>query len=138
MLWVAAMTTVQSSDNCFDEVVSPPENSEREGRSIGSLPDQLWLRVLRLGVGGGSLDYKDLCSLSFVSHRLRRLSASDSVWQLAFQRKFAPLADQPPSFSNPAKRKESDAPVLQKSKKRKETNPPHHRSFRNRPLVVKS
>ena len=75
------MSTVFSDESCYDEVVSQAETSER---SIGSLSDELWLRVLRLGVDGGCLDHKDLYSLACVSHRLSRLSSSDDVWQRVF------------------------------------------------------
>lgn len=130
------MATVISDETCYDEVVSHSENVER---SIGSLSDELWLRVLRLGVDGGFLDHKDLCSLSCVSHRLSRLSSSDSVWQRAFHRKFAPPSDGGSSFVAGSKREEYyDSSRLRSSKKRKHSHGSRHRSLRSRQVVVQS
>jgi hypothetical protein len=136
------MATVTSDETCYDEVVSHSENAER---SIGSLSDELWLRVLRLGVDGGFLDHKDLCSLSCVSHRLSRLSSSDSIWQRAFHRKFAPPSDTvggTGQFANSSKREEYhlSSSRLGSSKKRKHSQhgTSRHRSLRTRQVVVQS
>lgn len=139
----ATMATVTSDESCYDEVVSHSENAER---SIGSLSDELWLRVLRVGVDGGSLDHKDLCSLSCVSHRLCRLSSADSIWQRAFHRKFAPPADGPGTgFASSSGSKHlgssrlAPAPPAPSSKKRKHTSHgSRHRSLRSRQVVVQS
>jgi len=126
------MATVTSDETCYDEVVSHSENAER---SIGSLSDELWLRVLRLGIDGGFLDHKDLCSLSCVSHRLSRLSSSDSIWQRAFHRKFAPPSDGVPG----SKREEYiGSSRLGSTKKRKHSLGSRHRSLRSRQVVVQS
>lgn len=135
---LATMATVTSDESCYDEVVSHSENAER---SIGSLSDELWLRVLRLGVDGGSLDHKDLCSLSCVSHRLSRLSSADSIWQRAFHRKFAPPADGLANSSGSKHLGSSRLAPTPSSKKRKHNTSQHgsrHRSLRSRQVIVQS
>lgn len=131
------MATVTSDETCYDEVVSHSENAER---SIGSLSDELWLRVLRLGVDGGFLDHKDLCSLSCVSHRLSRLSSSDSIWQRAFHRKFAPPSDGGTTGSNKrGSEYVGSSSRLGSSKKRKHSHGSgRHRALRSRQVVVQS
>lgn len=135
--WIADMATVFSDELYNDEVVSQSENAER---SIGSLSDELWLRVLRVGVDGGFLDHKDLCSLSCVSHRLSRLSSSDSVWQRAFHRKFAPPSDEASSYASGAKRKGQyvGATPLESKKRKHSAHGSRHRSLRSRQVVVQS
>lgn len=46
------------------------------------LPDELWRRILEIGITGSSsnLVYKDLCSLSITCRRFNRLSADNSLW----------------------------------------------------------
>jgi hypothetical protein len=129
------MSTVFSDESCYDEVVSQAETSER---SIGSLSDELWLRVLRLGVDGGCLDHKDLYSLACVSHRLSRLSSSDDVWQRVFYRKFAPPSDEASCFASGTKRKECIVSPSLESKKRKHHHGTRTKSLRSRQVVVQS
>ncbi|KAM1523775.1 hypothetical protein ACFX10_008444 [Malus domestica] len=47
---------------------------------MSTLPDELWRRILEIGVQRGSFSYKDLCRISISSARLRRLSDEDSLW----------------------------------------------------------
>ncbi|KAM7500470.1 hypothetical protein LguiA_024884 [Lonicera macranthoides] len=46
------------------------------------LPDELWRRILEIGITGtcSNLVYKDLCSLSITCRRFKRLSADNSLW----------------------------------------------------------
>lgn len=56
---------------------------------MGSLlPDELWTKVLRMGVKAGGLDYRDLSSLAFVSRRLNRLSSLDCMWKPLWEQDF--------------------------------------------------
>ncbi|KAH7513162.1 hypothetical protein FEM48_Zijuj12G0167300 [Ziziphus jujuba var. spinosa] len=48
--------------------------------AMTSLPDELWTRILEIGVQSRGFTYKDLCCLSISSRRLRRLSNDDSLW----------------------------------------------------------
>ncbi|KAF3441468.1 hypothetical protein FNV43_RR15382 [Rhamnella rubrinervis] len=45
-----------------------------------SLPDELWSRILEVGVQSRGFTYKDLCCLSISCRRLQRLSDDDSLW----------------------------------------------------------
>ncbi|XP_062113745.1 F-box protein SKIP24 [Humulus lupulus] len=45
-----------------------------------ALPDELWRRILELGVHSRDLTFKDLCCLSITSVRFRRLSSDDDLW----------------------------------------------------------
>lgn len=44
------------------------------------LPDELWRRVLELGVQSCGFSYKDLCCISISCRRLHRLSDEDPFW----------------------------------------------------------
>lgn len=44
------------------------------------LPDELWRRVLELGVQICGFTYKDLCRISITSRRLHRLSNENLFW----------------------------------------------------------
>ncbi|MED6197341.1 hypothetical protein PIB30_055708 [Stylosanthes scabra] len=44
------------------------------------LPDELWRRILEIGIENRSLGYKALCSISISCRRLHRLSDEDSLW----------------------------------------------------------
>ncbi|XP_023645575.1 F-box protein SKIP24 isoform X2 [Capsella rubella] len=50
--------------------------------SANEIPDELWRRILEVGVKSSSFSYKDLCCISISSRRLRRLSSDDSLWDL--------------------------------------------------------
>ncbi|CAL5193201.1 unnamed protein product [Lathyrus oleraceus] len=45
-----------------------------------SLPDELWSRILEIGIGNSTLTYKDLCCVSITSRLLHRLSSEHSLW----------------------------------------------------------
>ncbi|KAB1223116.1 F-box protein SKIP24 [Morella rubra] len=45
------------------------------------LPDELWRRVLELGIKTGGWTYKDLCCISISCRRLRKLSNEESPWR---------------------------------------------------------
>lgn len=44
------------------------------------LPDELWGRILELGVKSGGLTYKDLCSISICCRLLHTLSDEEPLW----------------------------------------------------------
>ncbi|KAL3637016.1 hypothetical protein CASFOL_019315 [Castilleja foliolosa] len=44
------------------------------------LPDELWTRIMEIGVDTKTLNCKNLCCLSITSRRLRRLAADDMLW----------------------------------------------------------
>lgn len=60
---------------------------------MSSLPDELWRRILEIGIGIGmrSLTYKDLCCISISCRRLHRLSSEDSLWNHLLSSDFSPL-----------------------------------------------
>ncbi|KAG8372313.1 hypothetical protein BUALT_Bualt12G0053200 [Buddleja alternifolia] len=47
---------------------------------MSMLPDDLWNRIMEIGIGTKSLDYKDICRLSVTCRGLRLLAGDDSVW----------------------------------------------------------
>ncbi|KAG8372311.1 hypothetical protein BUALT_Bualt12G0053000 [Buddleja alternifolia] len=49
---------------------------------LSVLPDDLWNRIMEIGIETKSLDHKDICRLSAACRRLRRLAGDDSVWLL--------------------------------------------------------
>ena len=53
---------------------------------MAPLPDELWTKILGLGVENQVLDYRDLCSLAFVCRRIRRISSEDSIWRALWER----------------------------------------------------
>ncbi|XP_065636204.1 F-box protein SKIP24 [Quercus suber] len=44
------------------------------------LPDELWRRILEIGIKTSGFRYKDLCSISISCRRLHRLSNENSLW----------------------------------------------------------
>ncbi|KAL3841070.1 hypothetical protein ACJIZ3_025661 [Penstemon smallii] len=44
------------------------------------LPDEMWRRILEIGIESKTLDYRSLCCLSISCRRLRSLAAEDSLW----------------------------------------------------------
>ncbi|EPS73578.1 f-box family protein [Genlisea aurea] len=44
------------------------------------LPDELWRRIMEIGVEKNIVDYRSLCCLCIVSRRFRSLSDDDSLW----------------------------------------------------------
>ncbi|KAK9289382.1 hypothetical protein L1049_007537 [Liquidambar formosana] len=62
-----------------------------------ALPDELWRRILEIGVESSDLNYKDLCCLSISCRRLHRFSSEDALWSVLLSQDF-PRND--PSSSN--------------------------------------
>jgi hypothetical protein len=58
---------------------------------MGCLPDELWAKILGMGVENRVLDYRDLCSLAFVCRRIRRISSLDCMWRPLWERDQAEL-----------------------------------------------
>ncbi|XP_010458131.1 PREDICTED: F-box protein SKIP24 isoform X3 [Camelina sativa] len=50
--------------------------------SANEIPDELWRKILEIGVKSSAFSYKDLCCISITSRRLRRLSSDDCFWDL--------------------------------------------------------
>ncbi|KAK4415349.1 F-box protein SKIP24 [Sesamum alatum] len=44
------------------------------------LPDELWTRIMELGIQTKTLCHRNLCCLSIACRRLHRLAADDSLW----------------------------------------------------------
>ncbi|KAL1352306.1 hypothetical protein HN51_016299 [Arachis hypogaea] len=44
------------------------------------LPDELWRRILEIGIENRSFNYKTLCCITITCRRLGRLSAEDPLW----------------------------------------------------------
>ncbi|KAL5547035.1 hypothetical protein UlMin_006722, partial [Ulmus minor] len=66
------------------------------------LPDELWRRILEIGVQTRGFTYKDLCCLSISSRRLRRLSEDDHLWSHLLSSDFPPNSTPFPSKSSKA------------------------------------
>ncbi|XP_071724021.1 F-box protein SKIP24-like [Rutidosis leptorrhynchoides] len=47
---------------------------------MAALPDELWRQILEAGIKSSSFNYRDLCCLSIVCRRLRRIADEDSLW----------------------------------------------------------
>ncbi|XP_070051202.1 F-box protein SKIP24 isoform X2 [Nicotiana tomentosiformis] len=56
--------------------------------SASALPDELWRRILEIGIEFYNFNYKDLCCLSITCRRLNRLSSDDSLWSSLFSADF--------------------------------------------------
>ncbi|KAI3940988.1 hypothetical protein MKW92_014000, partial [Papaver armeniacum] len=48
--------------------------------SVLDLPDEIWRKILEMGVRNSKLGFKDLCCVSISSRRLNRLSSEDTLW----------------------------------------------------------
>ncbi|XP_004493251.1 F-box protein SKIP24 isoform X2 [Cicer arietinum] len=66
---------------------------------MSSLPNELWSRILEIGIGKSGLSYKDLCCISISCRLLHRLSSDDSLWNHLLSSEF-PLSPSPPSNSS--------------------------------------
>ncbi|WJX67575.1 hypothetical protein P8452_52031 [Trifolium repens] len=64
---------------------------------MSSLPDELWSRILEIGIEKTSLSYKDLCCICISCRLLHRLSSDDSLWNRLLS------SDFPPSSSSSSK-----------------------------------
>ncbi|XP_020869694.1 F-box protein SKIP24 isoform X2 [Arabidopsis lyrata subsp. lyrata] len=50
--------------------------------SANEIPDEIWRKIMEIGVKSSTFSYKDLCCISISSRRLCRLSCDDSLWDL--------------------------------------------------------
>ncbi|KAI3926857.1 hypothetical protein MKX01_032772 [Papaver californicum] len=48
--------------------------------SVLDLPDEIWRKILEMGVNNSKLGFKDLCCVSISGRRLNRLSSEDTLW----------------------------------------------------------
>ncbi|OMO88007.1 hypothetical protein CCACVL1_08597 [Corchorus capsularis] len=69
--------------------------------STKELPDELWRKILEIGIKASNFTYKDLCCVSISCRRLRRLSDEDSLWSHLLSVDFPNQIPSPPSSSSP-------------------------------------
>ncbi|KAL2459327.1 F-box domain-containing protein [Forsythia ovata] len=55
---------------------------------MSELPDDVWRRIMVIGVENLVLDFEDLCRLSLTCKRLYKLSNEDSLWSLMLHQDF--------------------------------------------------
>uniref|UniRef100_A0A7N0VJH5 F-box protein SKIP24 n=2 Tax=Kalanchoe fedtschenkoi TaxID=63787 RepID=A0A7N0VJH5_KALFE len=55
---------------------------------MSALPDELWRRILEMGITCYSLTYKELCFIGISCRRLRRLSEENEFWSVLVSRDF--------------------------------------------------
>ncbi|PIA63070.1 hypothetical protein AQUCO_00200833v1 [Aquilegia coerulea] len=53
-----------------------------EAAGVLNLPEEIWIKILEIGIENSSLGYKDLCSLSNSSKHFNKLSKDDTLWSL--------------------------------------------------------
>ncbi|ONH94475.1 hypothetical protein PRUPE_7G018500 [Prunus persica] len=58
---------------------------------MSALPEELWRRILEIGVQRRGVSYKDLCCLSISSRRLHRLCDEDFLWSHLLSSDFPPF-----------------------------------------------
>jgi hypothetical protein len=68
------------------------------------LPDELWRRILELGIKRGGFTYKDLCCISISCRLLHRLSGEEALWSHLLLSDFT-SASSSSSSSSPVKPK---------------------------------
>ncbi|XP_010519359.1 PREDICTED: F-box protein SKIP24 [Tarenaya hassleriana] len=73
--------------------------------SASEIPDELWRKILDIGVKTSIFSYKDLCCISISCRRLCRLSTEDTLWLHLLSSDFSELNDasSSSSSSSPAK-----------------------------------
>ncbi|CAN4118246.1 unnamed protein product [Withania somnifera] len=64
-----------------------------------TLPEELWRRILEIGIESSNFNYKDLCCLSISCTLLNRLTNDDSLWSSLFSADF-PQYQHPSSSSS--------------------------------------
>ncbi|KAG8372304.1 hypothetical protein BUALT_Bualt12G0052300 [Buddleja alternifolia] len=80
------------------------------------LPDELWRRIMEIGIGTKSVDYKGICCLSITCRRLRRLAGDDSLWSPLLHSDFRSSSNDFNSSSNDNRNCNSDSSVNGKFK----------------------
>ncbi|KAF8116168.1 hypothetical protein N665_0020s0029 [Sinapis alba] len=71
--------------------------------SAEEIPDELWRKILEIGVKSSTFSYKDLCCISISSRRLYRLSSEDSLWNFLLVIDFPTHIDSTSSSQSPTK-----------------------------------
>ncbi|KAG2305458.1 hypothetical protein Bca52824_034109 [Brassica carinata] len=69
--------------------------------SAEEIPEELWRKILEIGVKSSTFSYKDLCCISISSRRLCRLSSEDSLWSFLLVVDFPTQIDSTTSSSSP-------------------------------------
>lgn len=60
---------------------------------VRRLPDELWTRIMEIGIQSKTLDSRNLCSISIACRRLRRLASQDPLWSLLLLSHFPSSGD---------------------------------------------
>ncbi|KAK1319476.1 F-box protein SKIP24 [Acorus calamus] len=47
---------------------------------MSTMPDEIWRKIMEMGVESSTLSYRDLCCLSISCKTLNRISSEDSLW----------------------------------------------------------
>ncbi|KAL0812826.1 hypothetical protein Bca101_069269 [Brassica carinata] len=68
--------------------------------SAEEIPDELWRKVLEIGVKSSTFSHKDLCCISISSRRLCRLSSEDCLWNFLLAIDFPTHTDSTSSSSS--------------------------------------
>ncbi|CAI9765723.1 unnamed protein product [Fraxinus pennsylvanica] len=55
---------------------------------MSELPEDLWRRIMEIGVEKSVMDFEDLCRLSLTCKCLYKLSGEDSLWSSLLYRDF--------------------------------------------------
>ncbi|XWS64933.1 hypothetical protein CRYUN_Cryun05aG0046900 [Craigia yunnanensis] len=69
--------------------------------SKNELPDELWRKILEIGIKASNFTYKDLCCVSIGCRRFHRLSNENSLWSYLLSVNFPNQIPSPPSSSSP-------------------------------------
>ncbi|CAN8311730.1 unnamed protein product [Cochlearia groenlandica] len=71
--------------------------------SANEIPDDIWRKILEIGIKSSTFSYKDLCCISISSRRLCRLSCEDSLWLHLLFLDFPSRIDSASSSPSPTK-----------------------------------
>ncbi|VFQ79713.1 unnamed protein product [Cuscuta campestris] len=68
--------------------------------SASELPDEMWRRIVEIGIELLNLTYKDVCCLSITCRRLNRITGEDSLWNTLLSSDFPRPQHGDPSCSS--------------------------------------
>ncbi|CAH2038543.1 unnamed protein product [Thlaspi arvense] len=71
--------------------------------SAEEIPEELWRKILEIGVKSSTFSYKDLCCVSISSRRLCRLSCENSLWHFLLFQDFSSHINSTSSSQSPTK-----------------------------------
>lgn len=55
---------------------------------IKALPDEIWMKILEMGINNSTLSHKELCYLSMSCKHLNNLTKDDTLWSILLARHF--------------------------------------------------